>query len=116
MRTWRENQTRYMLLTMAICTGKPSWARALRPVSLNYYGGLVLNIDEVLEEHRRETRCTFGTRSSKQNKVGTMSSCSCQQPEDSHSTLPTSQQDDKENESPDNKKPDKVHRSISLTL
>ena len=98
---------------MATLTGKPSWARDLRPVGLNYFGGIVTNVDEVLEEHRRETRCSFGTRSSKLNKVGPVSSCSHQQPENSPSTLPTNQQKEKENDTDstdkENKNPNKVY-------
>lgn len=96
---------------MATFTGKPSWARYLRPVRMNYFGGIATNVDEVLEEHRRETRCTFGTRSSKLNKAGPVSSYSDQQAVNSLSTLATNQQDEKENENPEkeNKTPDKVH-------
>ena len=73
------------------CTDKPFWARNLRLIGPNYYGGIVTNIDEVLEEHRRETHSTFGTRSSKKlpglSGVQNPSAASC-----------TSA--DKENESP----------------
>ena len=50
---------------MATSTCKLSWAKDLRPIGLNYYGRIVTNVDDVLEEHRRETHCSFGTRSSK---------------------------------------------------
>ena len=96
---------------MATFTGKPSWARDLRSVGLNYFGGIVTNVDELLKEHRRETRCTFGTRSSKLNNAGPVSSYSDQQVKNSPATLATNQQDEKENENPEkeNKTPDKVH-------
>ena len=98
-----------LVAAMATFTGKPSWATDLRPVGLNYFGGIVTNIDEVLEEHRRETRCSFGTKSSKLKKLGPVSRCSHQQSENSPSTLPTNQQDEKENENPDKESPEKVH-------
>ena len=85
---------------MAISTGKPSWAKELRSVGLNYYGGIVTNVDDVLEEHRRDTHCTFGTRSSK--KLGSLTTSSCQQAESETPSLALSstQQDEKENANP----------------
>ena len=79
---------------MATLTGKPSWTRDLRPVGLNYFEGIMINVDEVLD----------------------------QQPENSPSTLPTNQQKEKENytDSTDkNKNPDKVYTHntrISLSI
>ena len=83
---------------MANSTGKPSWAKDLRSIGLNYYGGIVTNVDDVLEEHRRETHCTFGTRSSK--KLGSLSTSSCQQAETPSLALSSTQQDEKENANP----------------
>ena len=85
---------------MTTIEGKPSWARDLKPIGLNYYGGIVTNIDEVLEEHRRDTQCTFGTRSSKPRKVCGSLSTLCQQAQNTSPVLCLSQQDNKENENP----------------
>ena len=57
-------------------TSKPSCARDPR---LNYYGEIVTNVGKVLEEHRRETCSTFGTRSSK--RLMSLSPSSSQQAE-----------------------------------
>jgi hypothetical protein len=83
---------------MATSTGRPSWAKDLRSIGLNYYGGIVTNVDDVLEEHRRDTHCSFGTRSSK--KLGSLSTSSCQQAESPSSVLSSTQQDEKENANP----------------
>ena len=79
---------------MAISAGKPSWAHELISAGLTCYGGIVKNVD-VLEEHRRDTYCTFGTRSSK--KFGSLTINSCQQTESEtpSSALSSIQQDER---------------------
>jgi len=43
----------------------PVWAKVLRPAGEHYFSaGVVENIDNLLELHRRDTLCTFGTRTS----------------------------------------------------
>lgn len=51
---------------MASDQDRPPWAKNLVPAA-QYYCGIVSDIDNILEKHRRETHCTFGTRSSKRN-------------------------------------------------
>ena len=43
---------------------KPLWARDLSPIGLNYFGGVVDNAEEILENHKLSTQCSFGTRTS----------------------------------------------------
>lgn len=40
------------------------WAITLKPVGLNYFGGIVDDASYLLELHSRSTMCTFGTRTS----------------------------------------------------
>ena len=42
----------------------PLWARKLKPVGKYYYSGVIENVESLLELHRRDTLCTFGTRTS----------------------------------------------------
>jgi len=46
----------------------PVWAKELEPAGEYYFSGVVENIDNLLELHRRDTLCTslctFGTRTS----------------------------------------------------
>ena len=42
----------------------PDWAKDLKLVGLHYYGGTVDDADSLLEVHKRNTLCTFGTRNS----------------------------------------------------
>ena len=72
------------------------------------------NVDDVLEEHRRDTHCTFGTRSSK--KLGSLTTNSCQQTESEtpSSALSSIQQDEKENANP--KKVREYKYSVNLVL
>ena len=42
---------------------------SMKLVALNYYGGVVDDVDEVLEAHRRETLSTFGTRTSVKKSI-----------------------------------------------
>ena len=48
---------------------KPSWARDLSSVGINYYGGVVDNAEEIIEKHKVSTQCSFGTRSSTSNQT-----------------------------------------------
>ena len=46
------------------------WERAyLKPLGAHYYGGVVDDLDDILEVHRRETLSTFGTRTSVKNII-----------------------------------------------
>jgi len=47
----------------------PDWAKDLKLVGLHYYGGTVDDADSLLEVHKRNTLCTFGTRNSVLNSV-----------------------------------------------
>ena len=87
----------------------------MRSVGLSYYGGVVKNVDDVLEEHRRDTHCTFETRSSK--KLGSLTTNSCQQTESEtpSSVLSSIQQDEKENANP-KKVREYKHYSVHLVL
>ena len=40
------------------------WAKGLKSVGKYYFSGVVDNIDSLLESHKRDTLCTFGTRTS----------------------------------------------------
>ena len=51
----------------------PSWAKGLKRSGM-YYEGIVENLDDVLEAHRRITMTTYGTRTSK--KQGTFTEVS----------------------------------------
>ena len=42
----------------------PPWAKQLKRVGKHYFSGLVENIDQLLELHKRSTLCSFGTRTS----------------------------------------------------
>jgi len=42
----------------------PVWAKELKPAGEYYFSGVVENIDNLLELHRRDTLCTFETRTS----------------------------------------------------
>ena len=42
----------------------PLWARKLKPVGKYYYSGVIGNVESLLEPHRRDTLCAFGTRTS----------------------------------------------------
>ena len=44
-------------------------SKNLKPVTCNYYGGVVDDPDEVLEGHKRETLSTFGTRTSVKKSI-----------------------------------------------
>ena len=57
------------------------------------------NVEDILEEHRRDTHCTFGTRSSKKGSL-TTSSCQQAESETPSSALSSTQQDEKENVNP----------------
>ncbi len=41
----------------------PSWARGLK-ISGLYYEGIVDNVEAILEQHRKETVTSYGTRNS----------------------------------------------------
>ena len=42
----------------------PAWALGLKSVGKFYFSGIVDNVDSLLELHRQDTLCTFGTRTS----------------------------------------------------
>ena len=42
----------------------PQWKDGLRALMLNYFGGIVSNVEEILEMHKIATQSCFGTRSS----------------------------------------------------
>ena len=47
------------------------WAKGLKAVGKYYFSGIVDNVNSLLELHRRDTLCTFGTRTSVQKpRVG----------------------------------------------
>ena len=48
--------------------GSQQWTSHLNPVGLHYFGGVVEDAEEVLEQHRLATRSCFGTRTSTQKK------------------------------------------------
>ena len=62
---------------------KPHWAKDLTSSGLHYFKGIVSDIEGILEEHRRETHSTFGTRTSKKFElgVGVKAECSIHQTE-----------------------------------
>ena len=39
----------------------PVWAKGFKSVGKYYFSGVVDNVDSLLELHRRDTLCTFGT-------------------------------------------------------
>ena len=45
------------------------WTKGLSAVGCNYYAGMVVNVDEILEFHKLQTRSCFGTRSSVTKKL-----------------------------------------------
>ena len=42
----------------------PQWRDGLRALMPNYFGGIVSNVEEILEMHKIATQSCFGTRSS----------------------------------------------------
>ena len=40
----------------------PAWAKGFKSIGQYYFSGVVDNIDSLLELHRCDTLCTFGTR------------------------------------------------------
>ena len=49
---------------------KPHWAKDLTSSGLHYFKGIASYVEGILEKHRRETHCTFGTRTSKKFELG----------------------------------------------